>query len=870
MSPPDQTPRPPRWAEKLLERTCPPRDREEVQGDLLELYHYWMEQYGVPGARRRYAFNVLRLLPAFSRKRRFALPTKPPPTDMIRSYFTIAVRNLRRRKTYTAINVGGLALGMTTTVLLLLWVQDELSYDRFHRNGKNIYRVVPEMDISGEQKTFSFTPGPLAVFSKQQIPGVVQAVRKVANFEPGVLAYKDKTFSNEQCGYVDPAFFSVFDYPVIQGNAKNPFPTQQSIVVTQSTARKYFGAEEPVGKSMLINGKDYYTVTGVIADIPAHSDIRYDIFFPFSILDKKLWKSPDEDWGNYNYQTFLLLLPDASPEAVGRQLTAIHRSHLTEALSAATVAKLFDKLQPLHQLHLYHPDGSEAGMQTVRIFGIVAMVVLLIACVNYVNLSTAQATQRAKEVGIRKVIGAQRQQVFGQFMGESSLVFGLAFGVACLLIRLLLPLYNGLSGKQLVFGMGNPQLFVGLAVTLVITLLVAGIYPALLLASFQPLHVLKGKLPLGASGASFRKVLVTAQFTASVVLIVGTLIIGRQLAYIRNKELGYQKENVYTFWMRGEMSQHFERIRTQLEEQPDVQTVTASNNSMVDMHNDTSDNDWDGKDPDRLFQVYTANVEANFLSFFQMQLAAGKGFSGTKADSTAFILNETAVRRAGIINPVGKRFRLWQTEGTIIGVVKDFHYKSIHQAIEPMVFYRQGQGRDLLYVRTGGWDAADAIAATEELWKQYNPAFPFHYSFLDDNYDKLYKAEQRTGVLFRYFAGIAIFISCLGLYGLAAYTARRRTREVGIRKVLGASVTAIVLLLSQEFLKPVAVALAVAVPLAWYAAGEWLANFAYSVGREWWIFGLAGALSLLIVLLSVGFQAIRAALIDPADVLRSE
>ncbi len=865
---PDQkySSRPPRWAVKLLERTCPPRDREEVQGDLLELYGYWAELYGEGVARRKYVLNVLGLLPSFARKNRYSLSPKPLHTDMLRNYFTVAVRNLLRRKTYTAINVGGLALGMTTTVLLLLWVQDELSFDRFHRNGEHIYLVVREIDVSGNQVTYGYAPGPVAVAARQQVPGVVQAVRTIENTEVGVLAYGDKTFTGEQCGYVDPAFFTLFNFPVVKGNDKNPFPTRQSIVITQSVAARYFGAAEPLGKNVLVNGKDYYTVTGVINDIPANSDLRFDVFFPFEILHKTRWKSPDEDWGNSGFKTYLRLQPGTSPQAVGQRLTAINRANLPDAVMAS---KITTKLQPLHQVHLYHPDGTEAGMQMVRIFGIVAVVVLLIACVNYVNLSTAQATQRAREVGIRKVVGAGRGQVFGQFIGESALVFTLAFLLACLLIRLLLPMYNELSGKQLTLSVENTQLFVSLGVTLLVTLLVAGVYPALLLSSFQPLHVLKGKLVAGRGGSSFRKLLVTGQFTASVVLIVSTLIIGRQLEYMREKELGYQKENVFTFWMRGDMGKHYESIRSELQAQPGITGVTASNSNMLDLRNDTGDTDWDGKDPERMFSVYTANVESDFLPFFNLQLLSGQGFKGAQGDSAQFILNETAVRRAGITNPVGKRFKLWRTEGIIIGVVRDFHFKSMHQAIEPMVFYRHKGWRGKLYIKTTGRDAARAIAATEKLWKRYSPAHPFQYSFLDDEYDKYYKAEQRTGVLFRYFAGIAIFISCLGLYGLATYTAQKRTREISIRKILGASVSVIVVLLSREFIKPVVIALAVAVPLAWYAAGEWLSNFAYSIDMEWWVFGLAGALSLMVVLFSVSFQSIKAALANPADSLRS-
>ncbi len=793
---------------------------------------------------------------------------------MFKNYFKVALRNLGRNKVYAGINIAGLALGLATAVLLLLWVQDELSFDRFHRNAPSIYRVVSHIGTGGSRQTWESTQGPVATYALKEVPGVQNAVRVTRNYDMTLFTHGNNTFTESNNAYVDPAFFTLFDFGLVKGNPRMPFPDKNAVIITESMARKYFGTEEPLGKVIQVDQKDNFTVSGVVKDLPANSSIQYDFFFSIALMAEKqyppgsYWKSLDGDWGNYKLTTYLLLQPNTSMEAVAAKLTNIlhtHHPHHKEGGAAVSYA-----LQPFTDVHLYAPDGSENGAQTVRVFLIVGVVVLVIACINYVNLSTAQAMQRAREVGVRKVIGADRSQLFVQFIGESALVFVIALVLAIGIMYALMPLYNELSGKTMTLNLFQPQTALTLVGALGVTLLLAGIYPTLLLSSFQPLQVMKGKLAAGHSGAAFRRVLVVVQFAVSVVLIVGTLVMKGQLQYIREKQLGYDKENVFSFGMRGEMNQRFESIRNELLKETGVTGVTRAGSNLLEIGNTTGDTDWDGKDPGRMFMIHPMAVDEAFLGTFRMPLAAGKGFSGTKADSTHFVLNETAVREAGLRDPVGKRFKLWNTEGTIIGVVRDFHFSSMRQKIEPAIFFYRPDWCWNVYVKTTGQDAPKAIATAEKLWKTFNPAYPFEYQFMDDSYDRMYRADQRTGTLFDCFAAVAILISCLGLFGLATHTAQRRVKEIGIRKVLGASVTHLVALLSKDFLRLVLAAFVLAVPVAWYVMDRWLQNFVYRISVGWWVFAIAGAAAVAIALLTVSYQSIKAALANPVKSLRSE
>ncbi|MBD0333492.1 MAG: FtsX-like permease family protein [Chitinophagaceae bacterium] len=513
-------------------------------------------------------------------------------------------------------------------------------------------------------------------------------------------------------------------------------------------------------------------------------------------------------------------------------------------------------------------DGSSSALQTVNVFLTVAVLLLLIACINYVNLSTARSMLRAKEVSVRKIVGAAKVQLFIQFIIETALLFTIAAILAIGIIHLLIPLYNNISGKNTTFSLADTNVWKTFFIAIIGTLIVASVYPALLLSSFKPVLALKGKISIGIGNTLFRKILVVTQFVFSVALIISTLIIGRQLRYIQEKELGYNKSHVFSFDMR-EMQKHYDAVKAELSKQPGIVGVAAANADIVQLSGTTGDTKWYGKEENTTFLIHPISVDKNFIPVMQLQFAAGNNFTGNPSDSTHYILNETAIREMGLKDPVGERFALHNVEGTIIGMVKDFHSASLKQKIEPVIFSYRTQP-EKLYIRTSGRDAAKAIALTEKLWKQYNPSFPFQYHFLDETYDNLYKSDQRTGSLFNVFAAIAIFISCLGLFGLATYTAQIKTKEIGIRKVLGATVLNVTGLLAKDFIKLVLIAFVIASPVAWWVMNKWLQDFAYRISTNWSIFALAGLIAMFIAVFTVSLQAIKAAIANPVKSLRTE
>jgi len=791
---------------------------------------------------------------------------------MIKNYFKTAWRNILKNKFYASINIVGLTVGLTVGLLILLWVRDELSFDRFNSKANQLYQVEAQIGTGSSKQIWGGVQGPVSTYALKEVPGVENALRLVYSYDYSVFRYKDKLLGPGDNGnwFVDPSFFKIFDFKMLEGNVNAPFPNDKSIVISQSTAKRFFGDADPMGKTILADNRDNYTVTGLMADAPENSSIKYDMLFSMEVKKKQYtgkdyWKSMDEDWGNYYTNTFLLLPPGTNTEAVADKLTKIHIQHQP----GPDAAKVKYQMQPFTQIHLYNPDGSESGMQTVRIFLIVAIFILLIACINYVNLSTARAMLRSKEVSVRKIIGAERKQLFAQFVIETALFFSIALLLAFGAIELLMPLYNNISGKQMVFNLADGRVWEVIGLTLVATLTISSIYPALLLSSFKPISALKGKMSLGIGNAAFRKILVVTQFIFSIGLIIGTLVINNQLKYIREKELGYDKSYVFSFGMR-DMQKNYEAVRAGLLSQPGVYGVTSSSDDIVSIDNNTGDTDWDGKVQGTMFLIHPMYIDKYYLGFFKVKLVAGTGFSGYKTDTAHYLLNETAVRETGIKNPVGKRFKLHDINGTIIGVVKDFHFASLKRKIEPAIFVYQPGNDWRISIRTTGKDAPKAIAAAGKMWKQYNAGFPFEYSFLDTDYDNLYKSDQRSGTLFSAFAVIAILVSCLGLFGLATYTAQVRIKEIGIRKVLGASVLNITGMLSKDFLILVAVSLLIASPIAWYAMNKWLQDYAYRIHIQWWIFAVAGIAAVLIAFATISFQALKAALMNPVKSLRSE
>jgi len=867
---------PPRWPDKLLSWLVAPHLREEVLGDLHERYHRRLLRQGEARARQTYWREVLAYMrPSFIRRQTtgqqaglFSSPHLLNP-DMLHNYFKTAWRSLLNNKFYSLINITGLTVGLAVGILILLWVQDELSFDRFHRQATSIYRLENRVGTGTSQQIWTTTVAPIASFAKREVPDVKEAVRLVYNNSYTLFTYRNKSIQEQRSHFTDPAFFSVFDFPLIQGDPANPFPDDQSVVMTQTTAKRYFGAENPIGKVLMSTNKTYFTVTGVIRDIPKNSSITGDLFLPVSRLFNDMYttrkdgKTRDNDFSQFMYDTYLLLQPGAAVAGLTDKLRAIHLRNKPDDTDLTYL------LLPLPDMHLYRADGGSGSIETVRMFGIVALLILVIACINYVNLSTARSMLRSKEVSMRKIVGAARTQLFLQFLIETALLFVIAAGLAVGLVLALTPAYNQLSGKDLGLSLGNVSIWLVIGLTIAGTLALSSLYPAILLSSFEPLKALKGKVSSRLSEASFRKVLVVVQFAVSVMLIAGTFIIGHQLKYIRSKELGYDKSHVFGFFMR-DMRTHYEAVKAELLGQPGVSGVTRASDNIVQINYQTGDNAWDGKQTGETMMMRPVAIDKDFIPFFNMKLQAGSNFTGAVADSLHFILNETAVKAARLQNPIGKRFRLWTHTGTIIGVVKDFHFASMKQKIEPAVFYYAPDQMGTIYVKTTGKDADQVIASAQRSWKQYNSGYPFEFSFLDDVFDNLYKSEQQTGLLFTLFSSIAILISCLGLFGLAAYTAQVRTREIGVRKVLGASVSSVIQLLAKDFIKLVLIAIVIAIPVAWWTMDQWLQAFAYRIDLAWWMFGLAGLLALGVALLTVSFQSIKAALMDPVKSLRSE
>lgn len=795
---------------------------------------------------------------------------------MIRNYLKTAIRNIVARKFYTLINIAGLTTGIAVGLLILLWVQDEYSVDAFHSKADHIYKV-NITDTGAHGRIYSWIIAPVATFARQEIPAVKDAARIMGTGGNVPFAYRDKVMIEDRVVFADASLFGIFDFSFTGGNARQPYANDASLVISRSLAVKYFGKEDPIGKQVNIGNDELFNISGVVEDMPVTSAVRYDVFIPIQRFNRLAYKegnvsynstsrlpSMDADWHRFGFETYLLLNSGADIKKLERQLQAIHERNKPDDAPVPYIA------QPIKQMHLYRADGTDGGIDTVRIFSLVALLIMLVACINYVNLSTARAMLRAKEVSVRKMIGAARFQLLMQFLIETALVFMVAVLLAVGVMYLLLPLYNQLSGKHLLLQMQNRQAWLYIGLALLGTLAAAGIYPALLLSSFKPLQALKGKVTAGVGNVSFRRVLVVVQFSVSVVLIIATLIIGNQLGYIRNKNLGYDKENTLFFTMRDKMQPHYEAVKAELLKQPGVLAVTRTSANMLQNGEWTGDTDWEGKPENKALRFRPMWVDETTIPFFKIPILQGAGFTGSPADSFHIMVNETAVKEMGLTDPIGKRLRIQKVNGVITAVVKDYHFSSMREKIEPVAILYNHNNAWRMYIKIAPGHSAKVAAAVEREWKRYNGQVPASYSFMEDDFNKLYLSEQRVSMLSWVFAAVTIILSCLGLLGLATFSAQVKTREIGIRKVLGAGVTGIVQMLAREFMLLVLVSLLIGMPLAWWAMNKWLANFAYRTSIGWSVFLLAGIAALLIAFISVGFQAAKAALANPVKSLRSE
>ncbi len=786
--------------------------------------------------------------------------------SMFRNYCKTAWRNILKHKFYSAINIAGLALGLTVGILVLLWVKDELGFDGYYKKADAIYRVELWGGTGNNRQIFSIGVAPIGLFAKQQLAGIEDYTRLTGNYDYSLYKYKDKVFGDERSVYADPSLFSMFDIHLIKGNQAKPFIADNSVVITRKMAAKFFGDEDPMGKVIMGDDKAPLVVSAVIDDMPKNSSLQYDIIMPISAHFKRQLAQQNDMSNNFailNYITFVQIKPGSDLKKLAKQITALHLQHSPDDTDADYL------LLPINKMHLYNADMSDNGISTVRIFIAIALLILVIACINYVNLSTARSMLRAKEISMRKIIGAGKAQLFTQFIVETAFLFTIAAVLAIAFIYLLIPVFNTLSGKDMRFNLADYRVWLLLLTAIAGTLAASSIYPALLLSSFEPLKALKGKISAGLGDVLFRKILVVTQFAVSIILIVGTIIITGQLNFIRTTGVGYDKKHVFTFWMR-DMDKHYDAVKAELLKEPGIAGVTRSNQNIVHFQGFTGDVDWDGKDPKQNTIMHPIVVDRDLLSFFKMQLLTGTSFTGGQIDTAHYILNQAAINEMGIKDPIGKRFRMQGITGTIIGVVKDFHYMSMKEKIAPCIFWFAPQYLNTIYIKTTATGTQRAIAAAGAQFKQYNAEYPFGYAFLDEIFDQIYQSEQREGTLFSWFAAIAIFISCLGLLGLTAYTAQVRTREIGDSKVLGARVTSVIRLLATDFMKLVFIAMLIAAPVAWYCMHRWLADFAYRISIGWQVFAVAGGMAVLIAFITISLQAVKAATANPVRILRSE
>lgn len=776
---------------------------------------------------------------------------------MLFNYIKIAIRNLQKNKVYAIINVAGLTVGLSAFILIALWVQDELSYDRFHEKADRIYRVVEnQYYTNSELFTVAVTPAPLSAHLKTDFPEIENTFRAQPTW---FLFSQGNKKINEPGLMADPAILDILSFPILKGDPKTALSDLTSIILTEKLARKYFPAEEPVGKIIHVSDTDF-KITAVIADVPENSHLSFDFLVSFELIKKNGWDSL-EDWDSNSYFTYALLREDASLQEVNDKIRDEIKKNINDSGT-----ELY--LQPLTRIHLHSNFTADIGghgdIQYIYIFSAVALFILIIGCINFMNLSTARSVKRAREVGMRKVIGAHRMQLAGQFLAESIILSFIALILAVIACQVLIPVFNEIAGKSLVLSLQSSQLWMLLISTSLITGLVAGSYPALYLSSFKPVNVLKGAFKTGQGAVVFRQVLVVIQFTLSIVLITGTILIYDQLSFIRDKKLGFEKENVISFWGR---LPNYQSFRNELLTHPEIASITTTSGDLTSVITSSNRHEWEGKDPDHQVLLHQLSVDYDFIKAFKIDLAAGRDFSQELAsDSSAYILNEEAVRQMGLQDPVGKRFN----QGTIIGVVKDFHFKSVREKIEPLVMFIWLEGYSKVYIKLAPGKVQQGLAITEEAYAKFNPDKPFEYSFLDEDFDQQYRAEQRTGVLFNYFAFVAIFISCLGLFGLVMFATEQRTKEIGIRKVLGASLQNVILLISTDFIKLVLVANVIAVPIAWHSMHRWLDSFAYHVDMRWTTFLIASVAAVLIAWLTMSYQSVKAASANPVESLRSE
>ncbi|MCF0059238.1 ABC transporter permease [Dyadobacter sp. CY356] len=810
---------------------------------------------------------------------------------MLRNYLKIAYRNLSQNKGYSALTIFGLALGLAVSLLSILYVKDELAYDHFNTKSDRIFRINSDITYSGKSAKGALAPTPMGQTMKQDFPEV-EAFTRLGKYDSQIVKTGETAIREENVLYADSTVFDVFTLPMLEGNSQKALASPNSVVISRSIARKYFGTANSINKTLTFNNDEVRRVTGVMEDIPEQSHFHADFLLPlYETRDAKVNK-----WGNHIFNTYVLLKPGTSRESVEAKFEKILQTYLDPALKQYFQTTLAEtrkagnnfsySLMPLTDIHLYSdregelsPNGS---IQYIYIFLLTGLFILLIAVFNFINLTTARSAKRAREVGVRKVMGSDRSVLVFQFLSESFLTTFLALLTGLVLLYLSLPAFNNLSAKHLSLKteINLTSILCLLAGTALVSV-VAGIYPAFYLSSFRPIKALKG-IMVHSRSQGFRNSLVAFQFSLSVLLIIGTLLVNQQLQYIQTKKIGFDKDQVIVINTSQSTKSQVLTFKNEVLKSPAVKNGTVS--GFLPVTSRRWNDMWYPQletDPKYSVNMQEWMVDPDYISTLRMEVVSGRDFiDGRATDSSAVIINESAAKQFGLEDPVGKIIHKTGGEQlTIIGVVKDFHYESLRSKIAPVGLVINGKAIDrpleesfleAVSFRLDASDLTSTLATIEKRWKEISPAQPFEYSFLNEDFDAMYRSEQRIEQLFTAFSGVALLIACLGLFGLSAFSAEQRTKEIGVRKVLGASVGSIVSLLSKDFLKPVFAAILIAIPVGWYVMQIWLQDFAYKIEIQWWVFVIAGLSSLAIAILTVSFQSVKAALMNPVKSLKSE
>ncbi len=786
---------------------------------------------------------------------------------MLKNYIKIAFRNLFRNKSFSLINIGGLAIGMASAILILLWVQNEISYDRFHKKNSRLYEVWENNIYDGALQTGLSTQQLLGPALKNDYPEIENTARIGWNGST-LFGFGDKNIKATGT-WADPSFLTMFSFPLLKGNATTALNDPYSLVITEKMARKLFGVEDPIGKIVRFDNSDNFKVTGLLKDLPNNTDFDFEFLNSSAFLESK--KYMDSDWTDVSIRTFVLLKSNTKPADVNPKIKNIVLKY------SGGRAKDEAFLYPVSQLRLYSKfvDGKPNGgrVDTVRLFTLIALFILLIACINFMNLSTARSEKRAKEVGIRKVAGALKKSLVAQFLIESIIISAIAGILALIIVQLSLPSFNQLTQKQLFIDYTNFYFWLISIGFILFTGSLAGSYPAFFLSNFKPVAVLKGTFKKVNALVTPRKILVVSQFTFAIILVISTIIIVQQIKYAQERNTGYDKNNLAYIFIEGDIPKNYQLIKNDLMNSGTAIAVSQTMAPLTQSWSSGMSLNWQGKDPNTRPTFDRSTTDGGIIKTAGLQLVAGRDIdiNAYPTDSTACIINESAAKLMNFKNPIGQLVFDDPLNWHIVGVIKDFILQSPYDKTRPIIFKGPKYGSNVMNIKFNNkYTTAQNLASTEKILKKYNPAYPFEYHFIDEEYAKKFSDQQLIGTLAGLFAGLTIFISCLGLFGLATYMAESRIKEVGVRKILGASVSNITALLSKDFVTLVVISIFIASPIAWYFMKQWLMSFDYRIQINWYVFALAGLTAIIIALITVSFQAIKAAIANPVKSLRSE